>query len=219
MQMLQREGPSCSYIHPLRSFLYRTENQSKENDMRVPRIIAVFVCILFATSVAFAHKVRVDYDHSVDFSKYKTFMWAEKPQTENPLMADRIVNAVNAQLSAKGLKPVTSDADLTIKATLSIQQRQVVNTFYDGWGWGGPGWGWGWGWGWGGPGWARTYVDTYLEGTTVVDLFDTESEKAIWRGVSTGSISDKPDKASRKTVKLIAEMFESYPPLTNRISD
>jgi hypothetical protein len=189
--------------------------------MRIPRIITVFVCILFATSFAFAHKVRVDYDHSVNFSKYKTFMWAEKPQTENPFMDDRIVNVVNAQLSAKGLNPVTTDADLSIRATLSIQQKQIVNTFYDGWGWDGPGWGWGWGgpgWGWAGPGWATTYVDTYLEGTTVVDLFDTASKKAIWRGVSTGSISDKPDKASRKTAKLIAEMFESYPPLRERNS-
>ena len=80
--------------------------------MRVPRVIAVFVCILSATSLAFAHKVRVDYDHSVDFSKYKTFMWAEKPHTENPLMDDRIVDAVNAQLSAKGLEQVPADDSL-----------------------------------------------------------------------------------------------------------
>jgi len=190
--------------HPLPVFLYWVENQNKENNMRVPRIAAVFVCILFATSFAFAHKVRVDYDHSVNFSKYKTFMWVEKAQTENPLMDDRIVNAVNAQLSAKGLEPVTTGADLSIRAKSSIQQKQLVNTFYDGWGWG---------WGWAGPGWATTHVDTYFEGTTVVDLFDTASGKALWRGVSTGSISDKPDKASKKTAKLIAEMFESYPPL------
>src|SRR5215510_13762216 len=174
--------------------------------MRVPRIIAVFAWILFATTFAFAHKVRVDYDHSVNFSKYKTFMWAEKPQTENPLMDDRIVSAVNAQLSAKGLEPVTTNADLSVRTTSSIRENHVVSTFYDGWGWGGPGW-------------ATTYVDTYFEGTIAVDLFDTASEKAIWRGVSTGSISDKADKASRKNSKLIAEMFESYPPLRERLSD
>src|SRR6058998_3783761 len=111
--------------------------------MRVPRIIAVFVCILFATSFAFAHKVRVDYDHSANFSKYKTFMWVEKPETENPLMAERIVNAVNAQLAARGLEPVTRDADLAIKASSTVQEKQIVNTFYDSWGWG-PGWGPGW---------------------------------------------------------------------------
>ena len=217
--------------------------------MRVPRIIAVFVGILFATSFAFAHKVRVDYDHSVNFSKYKTFMWMEKPETENPLMDDRIVSAVNAQLSAKGLEPVTTGADLGVRARSSIQQKQVVNTFYDGWGWMSLDF-------------LRTYESKLLpEGSGVKsalwgsiwivsltalfsvpigvgaavyleegrarlvadrprrDLFDAASEKAIWRGVTTGSVSDKLDKASRKTTKLIAEMFESYPPLRERISD
>jgi len=172
--------------------------------MRSRRIISVFVFILIATNLAFAHKVRVDYDHGVKFSNYKTFMWVEKPQTDNPLMDDRIVRAVNAQLLAKGLEPVNSDADLSITATSTIQERQILNTFYDGWGGG-------WGWGWGGSGFATTYVSTYLEGTTVVQLADTASEKAIWRGVATGSVSDKPEKASRKISKVISEMFESYP--------
>jgi uncharacterized protein DUF4136 len=182
--------------------------------MRVPRIISVFVCILFATSLAFAHKVRVDYDHSVNFSKYKTFMWVERPQSENPLMDDRIVNAVTAQLSAKGLERVTTDADLSVSATSSVQEEHIVNTLYDDWGWG-----WGWGWGWDGPGWATTYVHTYREGTTVVELTDTASEKVIWQGVSTGSVSDKPEKAARKISKVISEMFESYPSFRARFSD
>jgi len=186
--------------------------------MPVPRIIPVFVCILFATSFAFAHKVRVDYDHSANFSKYKTFMWAEKPETENPLMAERIVNAVNAQLTARGLEPVTRDADLAIKASSTVQERQIVNTFYDSWGWG-PGWGPAWGWGYAGPGWANTYVDTYIVGTTTVDLFDTELGKAVWHATSTGGVSDKPEKATRKTVEQIAKMFASYPSWGGRISD
>jgi hypothetical protein len=62
-------------------------------------------------------------------------------------------------------------------------------------------------------------VDTYLEGTTVVELSDSASEKVIWRGVSTGSVSDKPEKAWRKTSKVISKMFERYPPLKGRISD
>src|SRR5262245_34073413 len=195
-------------IHLLRSLLCEVENRSREKNMRARRIISVFVFILFTTSVAFAHKVRVDYDHSVNFSKYKTYMWVEQPQTDNPLMDERIVKAVNAQLSARGLEPVNSDADLSVSATSSVQERYIVNTFYDGWGGG-----WGWGWGWGGPGYATTYVNTYLEGTTVVQLTDTASEKAIWRGVGTGSVSDKPEKASRKISKVISEMFERYPSL------
>jgi hypothetical protein len=191
--------------------------------MRVPRIIPVFVCILFATTFAFAHKVRVDYDRGADFSKYKTFMWGEKPQTENPLMDERIVKAVNAQLAARGLEPVDTDADLTVKASSVVQEKQTFNTYYDPWAWGGPGWGpaWGWGWGYASPGWATTYVDTYLEGTTVIDLFDTKSGKAVWHASSTGGVSDKPEKATKKTVEQIAKMFERYPSMgfERRISD
>src|SRR5215510_9856724 len=103
--------------------------------MRVSVILPVFVCILFASSVAFAHDVHVDYDHSVNFSKYKTFMWLEKPQTEDPLTADRIVRDVNSQLSARGLRLVESGADLYVTASMAVQQVPVYNTFYNG-GWG-----------------------------------------------------------------------------------
>ena len=182
--------------------------------MRVPRIIPVFVCVLFAANVAFA-KVRIDYDHGTNFYKYKTFMWQEKPKTDDPFMEDRIMSAVNGQLQAKGLRRVTSDADLIVSVTSSVEEKQSFNTYYNGgWGWG-PGWGWsgwGWGWGWDGPGWATTYPYTYLEGTTVVNLIDTASEKTIWRGVGKSELSDKPAKASKKTTKNIAKMFKKYPP-------
>src|SRR5262245_48781682 len=192
--------------------------------MRVPRFLPVFFLILFAAGFAFA-KVRTDYDHNVNFSKYKTFMWLDKPETKNPFMESRIMNAVNIQLRMKGLVQVSSNADLGVSATSSTEERQTVNTYYDG-GWGyGPGWGWGnrwawgWGWSWCGPGMASTWVDTELIATTTVNLIDTASDKIVWRGVSVGEISDKPEKASKKTAKRIEEMFEEFPPLRNRISD
>jgi hypothetical protein len=166
----------------------------------------MFVCILFASSFAFAHDVHVDYDHKVNFSKYKTFMWAGKPETADPLTADRIVDSVNAQLNARGLQLVSSGADLYVSASMSVQQVPVYNTYYDG------GWGWGWGWGWGGPGWATTYVDTYSEGTTTVNLIDAASERIVWQGTATGGVSHKPGKVAKKNSKVIADMFEKYPP-------
>jgi hypothetical protein len=189
--------------------------------MRVQRIIPVFVCILFAASFTFASDIHVDYDHSANFYKYRTFMLLKNTETQNPLMDDRIANFVKNQLMAKGLKPVSDGADLNVSATSSTVKKQIVNTYYnDGWGWG-PGWRWGWGpgWGWGGPGWPTAYVDTYLESTVIVDLIDASSEKTIWRGTATGSISHKPEKATKKYAKRIAEMFEEYPPFTGRISD
>src|SRR5262249_49487801 len=85
-------------IGPIALALRQSQNQireprEKENDMRVPVILPVFVCILFAASFAFAHDVHVDYDHNADFSKYRTFMWVEKPETNDPLIGDRIVDS------------------------------------------------------------------------------------------------------------------------------
>src|SRR5215831_18829116 len=146
--------------------------------MRVPLILPVFVCILFASSFAFAHDVHVDYDHKVNFSKYKTFMWVDKPETADPLTADRIVDSVNAQLNARGLQLVSSGADLYVGASMRVKQGPFYNGYSDGGG--------GWVWGWGGPGWATTYVDTYREGTTTVNLIDAASERTVWQGTATG---------------------------------
>ena len=172
--------------------------------MRVPVILPVFLCILFASSFAFAHDVHVDYDHNVNFSKYKTFMWADKPETSDPLTADRIVDSVNEQLAARGLQLVSSGADLYVSASMAVRQVPVYNTYYDG--------GWGWGWGWGGTGFATTYVQTYLEGTTTVNLIDAGSERAVWQGTATGGVSHNPAKVAKKNSKVIADMFEKYPP-------
>jgi Domain of unknown function (DUF4136) len=186
--------------------------------MRVARVVSIFVCVLFATSFAFASDVHIDYDHSANFSKYRTFTLLKDSAPENSLMEDRIAGFVTNRLMAKGLKPVPADADLNVRVKTSTVEKQVLNTYYDG-AWG-PGWGWGWGGpGWAGPGWATTYVNTYLEATTVVDLLDATSEKMVWRGTATGSISHKPEKAAKKYAKRIAEMFEEYPPFTGRISD
>jgi hypothetical protein len=179
--------------------------------MRLAKVMSVFVCVLFAASFAFASDVHVDYDHVANFSKYRTFNVLKDVETENSLMEDRIAGFVKDQLMAKGLKPVSSDGDLNVRVKTSTVEKQVLNTYYDG--------AWGPGWGWGGPGWATTYVNTYLEATTVVDLIDPASQKMVWSGTATGSISHKPEKASKKHAKRIAEMFEEYPPSTGRISD
>src|SRR5215510_5281796 len=107
----------------------RDAEWSWECFMRVRRIIPAFVCILFATSFAFASDVHVDYDHSVNFSEYRTFMLLTNAKTENPLMDDRIADFVKNQLMAKGLKPVTAGADLNVSATTSTVEKQTVNTY------------------------------------------------------------------------------------------
>src|ERR1700736_559639 len=153
--------------------------------MNVQRTIfgSVGIAVLFAAT-SFAQQVKTDYDRSADFSQYKTYSW-EKVQTQDPLWVDRIKEAVNTTLTAKGLTPVESGGDVAIVAIETTQNQRTLNTFYDGFG---GGWRWRGG---GGFGSAFTTVDNYKVGTLVVDLFDASTKKLFWRGSASETLSDK----------------------------
>src|SRR4030095_1701930 len=96
------------------------------------RIMVGFTLFLLVAGNAFGRKVQVDYDHSKNFSKYRTFVWIEEPEPKNPFMKQRIINAVNGQLRLRGLEPDDTKADLAIKATSTTEQVQIFNTYYSG---------------------------------------------------------------------------------------
>jgi hypothetical protein len=168
-------------------------------------IAATLGLILILAAISFAQDVKSDYDHSANFSQYKTFSW-EKVQTKDPLLVDRIKDAVNSALSAKGWTLVPSGGDVEVFAIETTQNQQTLDTFYNGFG-GGRRWG-----GFGGFGDATTTVDTYQVGTLVVDLFDAKTEKLIWRSSSSDTLSDNPDKNTKNLGKGVNKMFQHFPP-------
>jgi hypothetical protein len=168
-------------------------------------ILASVISTLLFASASFAQQVKTDYDRSADFSRYKTYSW-EKVQTQDPLWVDRIKQAVNAALAAKGLTPVESGGNIAIVAIETTQNQQTLNTFYDGFG---GGWRWR---GFGGFGDSTTTVDNYKVGTLVVDLFDANTKTLLWRGSSSDTLSDKSDKNIKNLDKGVQKMFDHFPP-------
>ena len=167
---------------------------------------SVGIVLLFA-SASFAQQVKTDYDRGADFSQFKTYTW-EKVQTQDQLWVDRIKEAVNTELAAKGLTPVESGGDIAIVAIEMTKNQQTLNTFYDGFG---GGWGWRRG-GFGGFGDATTTTDTYKVGTLVVDMFDAHTKKLVWRGSASDTLSDKSDKNIKNLDKGVQKMFDHFPP-------
>src|SRR5580692_1156153 len=137
------------------------------------RILSLIGIALLCAGVSFAQQVKTDYDRSADFSQYKTYSW-EKVQTQDPLWVSRIKEAVNSALTAKGWTEAPSGGSVSIVAIEMTQDRQTLDTFYNGFG---GGWRWRGG---GGFGDATTTVDTYKVGALVVDLFDANTKKLIW---------------------------------------
>jgi hypothetical protein len=174
--------------------------------MNLPRSI---ITLLFATA-SFAQQVKTNFDRRADFSQYKTYSW-EKVHTQNPLWVDRIKDAVNSTLAAKGWTQVETGGNVAIMAMEITKEHQTLNTYYDNFG---GGWGWrGWGGGFGdGFGDSTTTEDTYRVGTLAVDLFDAGTKKLIWRGSSSDTRSDKPDKNIKNLDKGVMKMFEHFPP-------
>jgi hypothetical protein len=173
----------------------------------------ILVLLLLAASQSFAQKVNVDFDKDVDFSKYKTYAFTEGTPTPVTLTNQRIEKAIDAQLAAKGLTRVESNADLMVVFHCAVTERTQFSTrSLDGWGWG-PGWGWGRGWRrWGGGGTEITEVEQIPVGTLIVDIGDSSTKRYIWRGTATKTISSKPDKNEKAIGAAMKKMFEKFPP-------
>ena len=158
--------------------------------------------IMLMTIPSLAQQVKTDYDRSANFSQYKTYSWSGV-KTKDPLVVDRIKNAVNSTLSAKGLTQVDSGGDLTINAMEITRKQQTLDTFYNG-GFGGRRFG--------GFGNATTTTETYKIGTLVVDLLDAQSKELVFRGSSSDMLSDKSDKNIKNLNKGVEKMFKHFPP-------
>ena len=166
------------------------------------------IATLILSACASAPKVNIDSDPAVKFSEYRTYSWLAQPKVGSPLVQQRLVDGINKRMHAKGLTLV-QNGEIAIAANVATQQKQSLTTFYDtpayaGWGWRGMG---------PGMGTATTTVDTYEVGTLVVDMFDTASKRAIWRGVATATVPDSQEKVSTLLEQSLDKMFEEYPPI------
>ena len=169
--------------------------------------------VLISSAALYAQKVSTDYDHDANFRGYHTFS-VVKVQASNPLVEQRLHDALLSQLTAKGLTEVPSGGDVAVDAVGGMHSEQEYNTFYDGLG-GGYGFGRfgyrGWG-GWGGSGSTTTTVQRIPIGTLRVDMYDGSSHQLVWRGLASDQLSDKPEKNTKKLNKAVEKMFSKYPP-------
>jgi len=164
--------------------------------------------LLFATGSALAQTVNVDWDKATTFSGYKTYVWAQGTPAAQPMMGDRIVHDIDAQLAAKGLQKVATAeaADLVVVYHAGRDTETRMNTIDTGM------YGAGWGrWGYGG-GSSTTYVDKVLVGQLIVDIGDVKQKKYIWRGTANATIPSKPEKQRDLIEKAVTKMFKKFPP-------
>lgn len=172
--------------------------------------------LLFATSLlaacASGPTIRSDYDHNIDFAKYRTFGFMSPLATDragySTLLTERLKTATRGQMEMRGYTYTTDHPDLLVNFNGKLQERTQITPapivpyygyrwgFYGGW----PGYGMG----------ADVYQ--YTEGTINVDLIDAARKQLVWEGLGQGELNDAQQLASPAHVdKVVALIFDKYP--------
>ena len=184
------------------------------------RQIALGMGLTLAAGCA-GQQVTTDYSPATSFSQFKTFALVSSPDTAaaQQLLDQRVRNAVQAQLTTKGLTPADrQNADLYVGYGMVDKTHRQVYTYNDGWGWGG-GWGWRyyrWGVAW--PMTVQRRVETYTDGTVVVSLVDAKTKKVVWEGEVPDVVNlpvDNPVRATKEVDAAVTKLFTKYPPQTS----
>jgi hypothetical protein len=159
--------------------------------------------LLIALS-AFAQKIEMESDPSVDFSKFKTFairdgrLNSRNPSLNSELVRKHLEFDIQKFLAAKGLEFVPSGrSDLNVRYTLGSVRKAEVEAYPAGW----RGWG------------TRVVRVPYTEGTLVIDLRDPSTKSLVWRAIAR---EDKGDaaKVEGKLDDMVKKAFDKYPPKT-----
>jgi hypothetical protein len=163
------------------------------------------VALLLAGGALAAQDAKYNLMPGTDFSKYHTYKWVsiEGGAHPNQIMDAEIKQAVDAQLSAKGLTKTDSDkADLYVGYQIAVDQEKQWNAY-----------GMGGGIRWGG-GMATATQSTINVGTLVLDMYDPSTKQLVWTGNATKTIdpSSNQEKNQKNLNKAMEKLLKNYPP-------
>ena len=181
-----------------------------ENPMKsLARLLAV---ALFGAAIVgapiLAQTVNIDYDHSVNFLKFRTYTWANV-HAADPAVENRITIAMNRSMAGRYMTEVAKDADVTITAVAATKDKQELTGFYDALA------GFTWQRSWGSAGFmdSQPALSDVPLNTLIVDMYDTKTHKLLWRGTITLPAADATAKeADQKFDKAVTQLISKYPP-------
>jgi Domain of unknown function (DUF4136) len=191
------------------------------NHLSLRRLLPfIAASLLVLAGCASAPDVRVDYDRTADFTRYKTFGFASPLGTDRggyqSIVSQHLKAATQRELEARGLRldPVAPQLLVNFNAALNEKLRVStvpVMTMGIGMGRGYYGYRTGLYSAW--PLYAeQTTVSPYSEGTLNIDVVDAARKQLVWEGVVTDSVSQKTlDNVQAAIDVAVAAAFAKYP--------
>ena len=177
------------------------------------KLMAAVVATMLAPALLLAQKVSYDYSKTANFAAYKTYAYKEGTKVGQPLIDERIVAAITAELALKGFSKAETNPDVFVVYHVAFDQEKDISTYSSGYAGGYGPYGWGWGGGWGG-GTTSTQVRNIVVGTLVIDIADAKANQVAWRGMGTKEIDTqaKPEKRDKSINNAVKKIFKNYPP-------
>ena len=184
----------------------------------VSRFMMIAGATILLAACSSSPTIETDYDHTMDFSQYKTYAFFNPMGIENPnyssIYGSIFRDAISKEMESRGYV-MSDNPDLMINVSGRLQDKTKVTTTSDpymGGGyygyrrgaygtWGGYGYG------------TQTHVSNYTEGTINVDMVDIEHKRMVWEGVAVGRVKEnKSNEETRTNIYAgIKEMFTGYP--------
>jgi hypothetical protein len=163
--------------------------------------------------------VRTDINPNMSVASCHSYAFADEHVANtdqpsafgNPLNAERLRQAIEANMAAKGIQKAADRKSADCVVGYAMGTRQVFDDYY-----GSFGVGWGWGGGWGRRGWGGGigYDGPYVRDETriSVDLFDTKSRIPIWHASVSQSVSDLTGPNAVEKINTAATaIFAKFP--------
>ena len=168
--------------------------------------------------------VTTDYDHSAPFGTYRTYA-VEPPANVPPLsptVDSALRSALQENLAARGIREVTmaEKPDLAVVPHAQLQQKYSVQQ-YTQWGYAPGAWPYYGGYYgvWAGAPYTYSTMNSYTEGTLILDFVDTSKKKLVFRGIGKGTVSStesNAEKVREAVKKIVAKLPAGTQPIPGK---
>lgn len=177
---------------------------------RRPSAILVSAFVLGATlTLEAGGKLEVGWDKNANFSKYRTYTWADHPITTRPFVGIEIRANADEQLKMKGLTIDRDHPDLILNYYGQVDSMDSVpasDPTYAAVG--------------GTPlqgttMWTNNSVGTVVsvaKGALLIEMRDASTKQSIWRAMAKGTLKEKSSELQKQLQTSIAKMFQDFPP-------
>lgn len=156
--------------------------------------------------------VSSDWDRHASFANLHTWAWIpdqEKPtgdeRVDDPLLRKRIRQAIADTLNARGYLEIEAGRpDFFVAYHVAVTQKLTTRTIYTGY----------YPYGYWGGGFAQTEVESYDEGTLLIDVVEPRTMDLIWRGKAQSPVKDLKSPADReaRVRQVVKKVLDLFPP-------